>query len=534
VRLMIIKGEVSASDVYCYNIVCIVMEDWRRNRYPKYHVCRGDRLSILLCAERDSHQKINISSPPHHHHRQVLQYTMNSCTLQLLISVIFILCCTSESRRSRGITFSSPKMDRSDSGLDQLGGGSINEKQRTFQQCSKDNRASITHVDEAWDPRKNLSHLLHAFVGLNRYPNYMSRYNEYDITAIEHALEQTLNDVRQQRVEILQRRNGIRELVQKYNALTNPDSIHEEEKTSSDSNNVLHISTLSPPRTWSELKNVLSEEAFDVAYRSIISSSKSKNQEAPTPQHIINGKFSVHLDPALLDVWMSQECFDVFSFRLLNKDFCSIVRRTITDLSKLGESSEFCSLLLGRRPIDFDTVGLSWISDMLFHMFIQPISRHLYATTERLLSDEDACNNTNNKMEDILNWRQGYIAGYAANPQEGKAATRHRLVPHSDDSEVTLNCCLGEEDFEGGKVQFYGLRGTQDEGKLLGEIERPDVGTAVIHAGRHLHAVSDVTAGNRYALIVWTRSWGMRRHTCPCCYLNRRIDSSCICDVRWN
>ena len=372
-------------------------------------------------------------------------------------------------------------------------------------------------------------------MGLDRYPNYLSRYDDSDITAIEHALEKTLNDVRQQRKKVLQRRNGIRELVKKYNsARPNPSTIHDDRQTSSDSDDVLLISTLLPPQSWSQLKNVLSDEAFKVIYTSIISSSKSTNQKVPTLQDVICGKFTVQLDAALLEDWMNQECFDVYSFQLLNKDFCTRLRRTITDLSKLGESSEFCSLLLGRRPIDFDTVGLSWISDMLLHCFIQPISRHLYATTEKLLSDEDCSNGINNKTKKILNWRQGYVAGYSASPQEGKAATRHRLVPHSDDSEITLNCCLGEDDFEGGNVQFYGLRGTEEEGTLLGEVERPSVGRGIIHAGRHLHAVTDVTAGNRYALIVWTRSWGMRGLTCPCCYLNRRIDTRCVCDKRWN
>lgn len=424
-------------------------------------------------------------------------------------------------------------MDSSGSISNQLGGGTINEKERTFQQS---NKGSGTKVEETtWDPSNKVSHMLHSIVGLDRYPTYMSRYDESDITAIERALEQTLNDVRQQKTAILHRRNGIRELVKKYNALLiNPSSIQDEKQPSSDSNDVLHISSLLPPKTWSDLKNILSEEAYEVAIRSTISSSKSTKQEAPTLQDLISGKVAVQLDPALLEDWMHQECFDVYSFRLLNKDFCYHIRQAATDLSKLGESSEFCSLLLGRRPIDFDTVGLSWVSDMLLHMFINPISRHLYATTEKLMSDEDASNNINNNKKDILHWRQGYVAGYSATPQEGKAATRHRLVPHSDDSEITLNCCLGEEDFEGGNVHFYGLRGTPDEGKLLGEVERPSIGTAIIHAGRHLHAVSDVTAGNRYALIVWTRSWFMRRHTCPCCHLNRRMDTSCICGNRWN
>ncbi|KAK1736773.1 2OG-Fe(II) oxygenase family protein [Skeletonema marinoi] len=452
----------------------------------------------------------------------------------LLLSVLLIILSKSESRRSRGVTYPSSmhrsnNMDSSNNSSEQLGGGAINEKQRTLGNSAN----SVHEKEESWDPSNKLSHILHSIVGLDRYPNYLSRYDESDIAAIEHALEQTLNDVRQQRKQVLQRRNGIRELVEKYNnALASPSAIHDDSQASSDSkNDVLQISSLFQPKSWSQLKDVLSDEAFEVVYASL---SKSTQQTLPSVEDVIRGKFAVQLDPALLEDWMSQECFDVYSFQLLSKDFCSRLRHTITDLSKLGESSEFCSLLLGRRPIDFDTVGLNWISDMLLHMFILPISRHLFATTEKLLSSEDASNDNNNNTKDFLNWRQGYVAGYSANPQSDRAVTRHRLVPHSDDSEVTLNCCLGEEDFEGGNVQFYGLRGTPNEGKLLGEVERPDVGRAVIHAGRHLHAVSEVTAGNRYALIVWTRSWGMRRLTCPCCHLNRRMDASCICDSRWN
>lgn len=370
-------------------------------------------------------------------------------------------------------------MDSSSS--EQLGGGAINEKQRTFQQ-HKNNVVSGTSnnndKEDTWDPSNNLSHMLHALVGLDRYPNYLSRLNNDDVISIERALEETLIKVRQQKTQITQRRDGLRELVKKYNNHL-PDSSTISDDTIS---TTLHVSSLPPPQTWSELKSVLSEEAFEVVYRSIISSSKLE-RKIPTLQDVMSGKIEVHLDPALLEDWMSQECFDVYSFQLLRKDFCCLIRKTITDLSKLGESDEFSSLLLGRRPIDFDTVGLGWISDMLLHLFIIPISKLLFANTEKLLSDEDASSNTSGK---ILNWRQGYVAGYSANPKGEKAATRHRLVPHSDDSEVTLNCCLGEDDFKGGAVQFYGLRGTPDEGELLGQVDRPDIGKACIHAGRYL------------------------------------------------
>lgn len=164
-------------------------------------------------------------------------------------------------------------------------------------------------------------------------------------------------------------------------------------------------------------------------------------------------------------------------------------------------------------------------------MFIQPMTLHLFAKTEQLVIDD-----TDLELASpiLLDWRQGYVAGYSSIPTESKGAQRHRLVPHTDDSEVTLNCCLGDA-FEGGSVEFYGLRGAPEEGQLLGKVDRPNVGTAIIHSGRHLHAVSDVLSGDRYALIIWSRSWGkLRTSTCPCCWLNRRKDLSCICSKRWN
>ena len=425
----------------------------------------------------------------------------------------------------RGVQPSSQHLSKSE----QLGGGAINEKQRTFQNSNADNDATINQkTNHTWDPTNNLSHLLHSIVGLDRYPNYLSRYDESNILSIETALEQTLENVREQKRQVLQRRNGIKDLVEKYNSLTKSASIQDDNHTSSASDNVLQITSLLPPKSWSQLKSILSAEAFQVVYASIISKSKLTKQKMPSLEDVISGKVTVDLQGQLLEDLMNQECFDVYSLHLLSDDFCNRLRRVITDLSKIGESCEFSRLSLGRRPIDLDTIGLTWISDMLLHMFIRPISRHLFATTEKLSINENA---------PILNWRQCYVAGYSASPQEDKAVTRHRLVPHSDDSEVTLNCCLGEDNFEGGSVQFFGLRGKSGEGgegTLLGEIERPDIGKAIIHAGRHVHAVSDVTAGNRYALIVWTRSWDVRRRTCPCCHLNRRMDSSCICDARWN
>lgn len=175
----------------------------------------------------------------------------------------------------------------------------------------------------------------------------------------------------------------------------------------------------------------------------------------------------------------------MLTFREQLAQFCSILRKTLRELSTLGETQEFCHLDLGRRPIDLNSIGLGWLTDLIFHLFLRPISRHLFASTEKLIradTDQDTGN--------LLDWRQGYVAGYSADPTGNKGATRHRLVSHTDDSEITINCCIGEEDYVGGNVEFYGLRGTPEEGQLNGVAHRPNVGTALIHSGRHLHAAS--------------------------------------------
>ncbi len=106
--------------------------------------------------------------------------------------------------------------------------------------------------------------------------------------------------------------------------------------------------------------------------------------------------------------------------------------------------------------------------------------------------------------------------------------------------QVTLNVCLGDK-FDGGNLRFWGLRGGNTAGRLVGEYE-PEIGRAILHSGRHLHEVTEVTDGNRFAYIQWARSWdSVRKGTCPCCWLNRRQNlptankwDSCVCGSRWN
>ena len=66
-----------------------------------------------------------------------------------------------------------------------------------------------------------------------------------------------------------------------------------------------------------------------------------------------------------------------------------------------------------------------------------------------------------------MDFRYSYVLGYAG-PGEGMGKAdikRDRLNVHTDDSEVTLNVCLGVPGFKGGELAFNGLRSSKGEGE---------------------------------------------------------------------
>jgi len=84
---------------------------------------------------------------------------------------------------------------------------------------------------------------------------------------------------------------------------------------------------------------------------------------------------------------------------------------------------------------------------------------------------------------------------------------------HVDDSEVTLNLCLGET-FSGAELVMLGRRCDRHRQTevLAGEtfeIEH-EPGALVIHAGRHRHRVDPIRTGRRRNLIAWLRSSSYR------------------------
>jgi hypothetical protein len=210
-----------------------------------------------------------------------------------------------------------------------VGGGAINEKPRLYNANDPiDSSRGRNNAGNSWNPSDDLSHILHALVGFDRYPNYLSRFRHLsDIDSLEKALEARLSDVRKQRSEIVQRKAGIQQLVRRY---ISSESAWDVKKDDFDCSELWRDHPLlSPPKTWVELreKKVLLDQAFKVAYRSIAltnNARKAKSREQtstlPTAGDIIHGKAQVRLDPSLLEDWMNQEMYDVYSFPLLTSE----------------------------------------------------------------------------------------------------------------------------------------------------------------------------------------------------------------------
>ena len=393
-----------------------------------------------------------------------------------------------------------------------VGGGAINEKERKFRAPflaeSSDSGEAKDRDDNAapskpYNPSKYLAHLYHSLEGLDRYPNYLGRWNEDDMDSLEESLKAQLAKVREQKQAVALRRQGIKEIV--HTLLT--------EDADKDRWNKL----LKPCKSWDEVR----EKILDSSAAKAIFSSKMfkprENGSVPCVEEVMCGNVKVELDASQLELLLDEELYDVFSFRLLKKEFCEELREFARAYWAMNEKLDEAKKQQIKGAFDFDLVGFKWLNDLLLHLVLRPVARQLYEDSEGLLED--------------LDWRHGYIAGYSVSPTEGKP--RERLVTHTDDSDVTMNIGLGDK-YEGGLIEFRGLRNTPEEGQLQGTFE-PEIGVAVVHAGRHFHDVTQVESGDRYNYIMWARSWsGIRSERCPCCWLNRRDDNTCVCGPRWN
>ncbi|OIW03601.1 hypothetical protein TanjilG_06110 [Lupinus angustifolius] len=130
--------------------------------------------------------------------------------------------------------------------------------------------------------------------------------------------------------------------------------------------------------------------------------------------------------------------------------------------------------------------GFETMLDMLMEGFIRPLSRVFFAEVGGSTLDS----------------HHGFVVEYGQDRDVD-------LGFHVDDSEVTLNVCLGKQ-FSGGELFF---RGTRCENHVNTDTQSEEIfdyshapGQAVLHRGRHRHGARATTSGHRVNLLLWCRS----------------------------
>jgi hypothetical protein len=131
-------------------------------------------------------------------------------------------------------------------------------------------------------------------------------------------------------------------------------------------------------------------------------------------------------------------------------------------------------------------------------------------------------------------YRYGFSIGYASDPTvavDGRHVSRQGLVPHTDDSEISLTVRLGRS-FQGGEVV---LRHLKDDPRAGQEQHRVayETGQGTLFYGQQFHEVEPVTSGERQMLVVWFRSQPFRDVSCPCCTKRRRF-GNCVMSLHNN
>lgn len=186
---------------------------------------------------------------------------------------------------------------------------------------------------------------------------------------------------------------------------------------------------------------------------------------------------------------MSEPSPGVFTFEMLQPRFCELLLAEVENFEKWVNEAKFRIMrpnTMNKYGAVLDDFGLETMLDKLMEGFIRPISKVFFPEVGGSTLDS----------------HHGFVVEYGKDRDVD-------LGFHVDDSEVTLNVCLGKQ-FSGGELFFRGTRcdkhvntGSQSE-EIFDYSHVP--GRAVLHRGRHRHGARATTSGHRINLLLWCRS----------------------------
>ncbi|CAJ1328074.1 unnamed protein product [Effrenium voratum] len=177
---------------------------------------------------------------------------------------------------------------------------------------------------------------------------------------------------------------------------------------------------------------------------------------------------------------LREESPGVFSFEIFKPEFCDMLLEEVSHAQQTAREVLDRPNGMNRYGLVLNQLGLEPLITMLQQEYLMPLMASLYRT------ESDGC-------ED----HHCFIVRYKAGEDVG-------LDMHEDDSDITLNACLGKE-FTGATLTFCGLV-TDEKHRKMQYTYAHEKGRAVIHLGRHRHGADDIESGERINFILWSTS----------------------------
>jgi len=193
----------------------------------------------------------------------------------------------------------------------------------------------------------------------------------------------------------------------------------------------------------------------------------------------------------ILSQWLTLEVSpDVYSFDLFTSEFCVHLLEEVQHFSRTVDEIFLRPNSMNNFGVVCDEMGLNRFFDSFVCDYFSHVARIL------------------NRGAWILDDHHSFIVEYKA-----RGVGDVKLNLHVDDSELTLNVCLGREGFEGGAVFFQGKADNpRSMGTQYAEYDHV-IDRAIMHDGSHMHGATVLTKGERYNLIMWLRSSAKRKGT---------------------
>lgn len=174
----------------------------------------------------------------------------------------------------------------------------------------------------------------------------------------------------------------------------------------------------------------------------------------------------------------------VMSFPVFNFEFCDKFLEEVDNY--------YASGLPIRRPNSMNKYGLT-VNEIGLEPSITHFQQHYILPLAKLLYPKQGA---------AFHTHHSFTVEYKAGHDVG-------LDMHSDDSDVTLNVCLGRE-FKGAGLTFCGQLGKPNHRQFSTQYQHKR-GRAVIHLGSKRHGADDITHGERNNLIIWNYNLDYRQ-----------------------